>query len=64
MGRRGLLGIDAAGVPADARVRIDELFEMAAKGEFEPRELKSELDRWGLFEEYEDRFFNLFKRRH
>ncbi len=63
MGSRGLLDIDASGIPADARLRIDELFEMVAKGEREPRDLKDELDRWGVFEEYEDRFFNMFKRR-
>ena len=62
MGSRGLLDIDAAGIPADARIRIDELFKMVAKGEREPKELKDELERWGLFEEYEDRFFNMFKK--
>ena len=63
MGSRGLLNIDAAGIPVDARVRIDELFENVAKGEREPSELQDELNRWGLFEEYEDRFFNIFKRK-
>jgi len=63
MGSRGLFDIDAAGIPTDARVRIDELFEKVAKGEREPGELKDELDRWGLFEEYEDRFFNIFKKK-
>ena len=29
-------------------------------GERDPKELKTELDHWGLFGEYEDRFFNLF----
>lgn len=60
---RGLLDIDAGGVPVDARVRIEGLFRKVVSGEREPRELKEELDRWGLFEEYEDRFFNLFKKR-
>ena len=32
-------------------------------GELEGSELKSELDRWGLFAEYEDRFLDLFRRR-
>ena len=59
---RGLLDIDASGVPADARLRIDELFRKVAGGESEPHELKTELDRWNLFEEYEDRFFNIFKK--
>ena len=62
MGARGLLDIDAGGIPADARVRIEELFRQVSEGELEPRELKDELDRWGLFEEYQDRFFTLFKK--
>ena len=62
MGSRGLLDIDASGIPADARVRIDELFRKVSAGEIEPHELKAELDRWNLFEEYEDRFFNIFKK--
>lgn len=64
MGRRGLLNMDADGIPDDARVRIEELFRRVATGESQPGELKNELDRWGLFEGYQDRFFNLFKMRH
>jgi hypothetical protein len=60
LGSRGLWNMDAKGVPADARLRIEELFRQVARGEHEPRELKEELDRWGLFDEYEDRFFTLF----
>jgi hypothetical protein len=60
MGRRGLLDIDAKGLPADVRIRIEKLFESAHKGEIEPRELKDELDRWGVFDDYEDRFLALF----
>lgn len=63
MGARGLLNIDSSGIPADARVKIEELFRIAYVGECEPRELKDELDRWGLFEDYEDRFLALFKKR-
>ena len=63
MWSRGLLDMDAAGIPADARVRIDELFQKVANGEIEPVELKAELDRWGLFEEYEDRFFDIFRKK-
>jgi len=63
LGNRGLLNIDSAGIPADARLRIDALFQEATKGESEPGDLKEELDRWGLFEEYQDRFFNLFGKR-
>jgi len=62
MGSRGLLDIDTRGIPVDARVRIDELFRKVSRGESEPQELKAELDRWNLFEEYEDRFFNIFKK--
>ncbi len=62
LGSRGLLDIDARGIPVDARVRIEELFGKVSKGESEPHELKAELDRWNLFEEYEDRFFNIFKK--
>ena len=63
MGSRGLLDIDSRGIPVDARVRIDELFRKVSNGEYEPSELKDELDRWNLFEEYEDRFFAIFKKR-
>jgi len=63
MGSRGLLDIDRRGIPVDARLRIDELFRKVSRGESEPRELKAELDRWNLFDEYEDKFFNIFKKR-
>jgi hypothetical protein len=62
MGTRGLLDIDSGGIPLDARLRIDELFAKVSRGDYEPYELKAELDRWGLFEEYEDRFFAIFKK--
>ncbi len=62
METRGLLDVDSGGIPVDARVRIEEFFKMASKGEIEPRELKEELERWGLFEEYEDRFFAIFRK--
>lgn len=60
LGRHGLLGADANGVPDAARRHIDELFLMVSRGEAGVSTLKGELDRWGLFEEYEDRFFSLF----
>jgi hypothetical protein len=63
LNQRGLLRMDASGLPADARVRIEGLFEMVAKGDLEPSDLKAELDRWGVFEEYQDRFFKVFKRK-
>jgi hypothetical protein len=62
MGQRGLLNMDASGLPMDARLSIDEMFRQVARGEREPRELKDELDRWHVFEEYQDRFLTLFKK--
>ena len=63
LNNRGLLKIDSSGLPADARIRIETLFEMVDKGEIEPSELKTELDRWNVFEEYQDRFLSVFKRK-
>jgi len=62
MGNRGLLNMDKQGIPSDARMRIEELFRRAARGEADPTDLKKELDRWGVFEDYEDRFLNLFRK--
>lgn len=62
LGRRGLLDIDRSGIPMDARLSIEQLFDLAKKGELSPSDLKTELDRWNLFEEYEDRFFWLFRK--
>jgi len=63
MRSRGLLNIDTEGIPTDARMKIDELFTKVSSGEGEPHELKAELDRWDLFEEYEDRFLDIFKKK-
>lgn len=63
MGRRGLLDMDRRGVPREARQRIEELFSRVEGGQVEPAELKAELDRWELWDEYEDRFLALFRRR-
>jgi hypothetical protein len=62
-GRRGLLDVDRAGIPRDAREGIEELFEQVQRGDADPAQLKMELDRWGLFPEYEDRFLSLFRKR-
>ncbi len=62
MKARGLLDMDSSGIPADARMRIEELFRQVSLGEREPRELESELERWRLFEEYQDRFYSLFRK--
>ena len=60
--RRGFLDIDAGGVPQGARDYIEELFEQAGRNLSRAPQLVVELNRWGLFPEYQDRFFALFRR--
>lgn len=48
-------------VPAEARRHIEQLFERARKDRRRALDLKQELDRLGIFKEYEDRFLDLFK---
>ncbi len=62
-GRRGFLEMDAGGVPQGARDYIEELFEQAGRNLSRAPELVVELNRWGLFSEYQDRFFALFRRK-
>jgi hypothetical protein len=47
--------------PRDA-ARIEELFEQAQQDRAKAYELKSELDRLNIFDDYENRFLDLFKR--
>jgi len=47
---------------AAEREHIEELFKQARKDRAKAFELKQELDRLGLFKEYEDRFLDLFKK--
>jgi hypothetical protein len=54
--------MDARGTPSGVKDKINEMFEQVANGEREPGELKDELERWGIFNEYEDRFLNLFRK--
>jgi len=51
----GLLGV-VDGIPAGARAYIEDMFIRLKDGSIEPHELQTELDRWGLFDEYQDRF--------
>lgn len=60
---RGFLNIDASGVPKEARNHIEELFERVRKDISQAPELVAELNRWGMFSEYQDRFFALFRDR-
>ena len=50
------------GVPRAAVTQIDKLFREVEMGG-DPDNLKRELDRWGLFDRYEDRFLRLFRRK-
>lgn len=50
------------GIPQAAVQRIEQMFRQVEQGR-DPEELRRELDRWGAFEFYEDRFLNLFRRR-
>jgi uncharacterized protein len=47
----------------DDRERLDELLEQAKQDRAVAYELKRELDRLGVFKEYENRFLDLFKKR-
>lgn len=47
--------------PADEK-RIENLFEQAEKDRSKAFELKREMDRLGVFKDYEDRFLDLFKK--
>lgn len=60
--QRGLLQ-PSGSVPRGAREKIDEMFAAVRSGDMDGNELKQEIDRWGLWEEYEDRFLELFRKR-
>ncbi len=47
----------------EVRERIELLFDAAIQDVSRAADLKDELDRWGLFPEYEDRFLDLFGER-
>ncbi len=51
------------GVPKAAIQRIEQLFREAESEGAPPDALKDELDRWGIFNYYEDRFLGLFRRK-
>jgi len=71
--QKGFLGLNQAGqtviakdkngIPLIAKEEIEKLFNLVKKGELEPVRLKEELDKWGLFPQYQDRFFHLFKKK-
>jgi hypothetical protein len=49
-------------IPESAKNKIDQLFSEARKDISRADELKAELDKWGAFGIYEDKFLDLFKR--
>ena len=53
---------DRNGIPLAAKEEIENLFMMFKKGDIDARRLKEEIDTWGLFNHYEDRFFNMIKK--
>jgi len=57
-----VLARDRSGIPVAVRLEIDKKFKLFEKGEIEASELKKELDRWQVFEYYEDRFLGYFKK--
>ena len=62
MQAHGLMDVEH-GVPKDARRRIERWLEDARRGNVEPAVVHREIERWGLFDEYEDRFLSLFRKR-
>lgn len=49
-------------LPQSIKEKIEKLFELAKKDITKSNELKQELDKWGVYKEYEDRFLDLFKK--
>lgn len=62
LGMRGLLDVDSGGIPRHTRLMIEQLFAEARHEKAKVFELEAELLRWGLFQDYEDRFLDLFRR--
>ena len=60
--QQGLMTLDNKGIPVETRVRIEKLFGQLQKGEISPSVIKAELDRWDVFDEYQDRFFAVFRK--
>ena len=50
-------------IPQEVLDKIEYMFQRAEGDLSKAGELKKELDRWGIFQEYEDRFLDLFGRK-
>jgi len=51
-------------LPASIKENIESLFSEVKKDISKANQLKSELDKWNVYKEYEDRFLDLFKKKH
>ena len=49
-------------LPQSIKERLEQLFDLAKSDLSKASELKSELDKWNVYKEYEDRFLDLFKK--
>ena len=54
-------GAESPPLPEAARQGIEELFRKALQDPAQASFLKSELDKWGVYHLYEDRFLDLFR---
>ncbi|MCU0666339.1 MAG: PAC2 family protein [Candidatus Omnitrophica bacterium] len=50
-------------LPVSVKEKIEQLFILAKSDLDKAGELKSELDKWNVYKEYEDRFLDLFKKK-
>ena len=58
---RGMLGPGRGGIPVGAQQKIEAMFKQVEDGDLRTWELERELNHWGVFEEYQDRFFALVR---
>lgn len=65
MDERGFAAVtrNLEGLPIVVQNEIEEMFEEVKGGNLDPSVLKRELDSWGVFRSYEDRFFDLFRKK-
>lgn len=62
MARKGLLQAGSGGVPNAVRIEIESDFRIAEGSRDKLRDLGQKLRSYGLFDEYEDRFFDLYSK--
>jgi hypothetical protein len=59
----GRFYLNEGGIPQDALASIEELFALAARDPSRAPELANELHRWNLWNVYQDRFLQIFRKR-